>query len=63
MILLTRSASDRIAFDEDIPSETRLFSSANGIEHVEGALNDEVRADNLEYREYDEYFKLCKHTE
>ena len=63
MIWLTRSASDQIAFDEDILSKIRLFSFVNEIGHVEVALNDEVRADNLEYREYDEYFKLCKHTE
>jgi hypothetical protein len=64
VIWLTRSASDQIAFDEDIPSETRLFSAENGIAHAEGALNDEVRVDNLEYCERDEYiFKLCKHTE
>ena len=57
VIRLTRSASDQIAFDEDIPSETHLFSFANGIGHVEEALNDEVRVDNLEYCKRDEYFK------
>ena len=51
MIWLTRSASDQTAFDEDIPSETRLFSTENEIAHVEGALNDEVRVDNLKYCE------------
>lgn len=63
MIWLTRSASDQIASDEDIPSDTRLFSSANGIGHVGGALSDEVRVDNLDYCERDENFQMCKHTE
>ena len=62
-IWLTRSASDQTAFDEEIPSETRLFSIEGEIEHVGGALSDEVRVDNLEYCERDEYFKMCKHTE
>jgi hypothetical protein len=57
VIWLTRSASDQIAFDEDIPSETRLFSFVTGIGHVEVALNDEVHVDNLECCERDEYLK------
>ena len=57
MIWLTRSASDQIAFVEAFPSETRRFSTQIGIGHVEGALNDEVRVDSLEYCERDEYFK------
>lgn len=48
MIWLTRSASDQIAFDEDIPSKIHLFSFVNGIGHVEVALNDGVHVDNLE---------------
>lgn len=52
-IWLTKSASDQIASDEGIPSETRLFSSENEIGHVEGAPNDVVRVDNLENHEHD----------
>ena len=48
MIWLTRSASDQIAFDEDIPLKIHLFSFVNGIGHVEVVLNDEVHVDNLE---------------
>jgi hypothetical protein len=54
---LTKSASDQIVFDEDTPSETRLFSSENGIEHAEGVLNDEVHVDNLEHCECNEYLE------
>lgn len=57
MIWLTRSASDQIAFDEDILSKIRLFSFVNEIGHVEVALNDEVHVDNLKYCERGEYLK------
>jgi hypothetical protein len=60
VIWLTRSASDQIAFDEDIPSETRLFSTEYGIAHAEGALNDEVRADNLKCCERDDIFQIVQ---